>query len=275
MDSSLNAQQTTEKAKEEIKPWIRRMGRFGYMCKGLVYALVGILTFMAAIGVGGKTTGTSGVFQSVVSVPFGEAILWVISVGVFGYIIWSFIKAIKNPHHKGAITRISYAISGLIYTALAINAIQIASHSKSGGGNTNQTISAMLLGQPFGRYLIGILGAIIIGYGIKEFYEGFTEKFMSKFQLGEMEKHEKKVARNSGKIGLMARGVVLGMIGFFFIQTAWTTDPSKSKGMDGALSEIVQKPFGQWLLGIVALGFILYGIYQMARGRYQHMSFGK
>lgn len=274
MDSSLNAQASTEKAKEEIKPWIRRMGRFGYMSKGVVYALVGLLTFMAAIGIGGKMTGTKGMFQSVVSVPFGEVLLWIISIGVFGYILWSFIKAIHNPHHKGAFSRVAYGISGIIYTALAINAIQIAFHAGSSGGNTNKTISAMLLAQPFGRYMVGTLGIIIVGYGVKEFYEGATKRFMSKFQLGEMDEHEEKVARNAGRMGLMARGVVLGMIGYFFIQTAWTTDASESKGVDGALLEIAQKPFGQWLIGIVAIGFILYGVYQMARGRYQHMSFG-
>ncbi|MBA2176350.1 DUF1206 domain-containing protein [Halobacillus locisalis] len=280
MSATMQAKASSEKAKEEIKPWIRRIGRFGYMSKGVVYALVGILTFMAAIGVGGKMTGTSGMFRTVASVPFGEFLLWVIGIGVIGYIMWSFIKAIKDPHNKGKdakgiVTRIGYAVSGLIYTGLAVNAIQIAMHSGSGGGNTNQTISAMLLGQPFGRFLVGALGLIVIGYGIKEFYQGFTENFMSKFQTSEMDQHERKIARNAGKMGLMARGIVLGMIGFFFTLTAWTADPSETKGLDGALSELARQPYGSYLLGAVALGFILYGIYQMARGRYQHMSFGK
>lgn len=280
MSAATQAKATSEKAKEEIKPWIRRIGRFGYMSKGVVYALVGILTFMAAIGVGGKMTGTSGMFRTVASVPFGEFLLWVIGIGVIGYIIWSFIKAIKDPHNKGKdakgiLTRFAYGVSGLIYTGLAVNAIQIAMHSGSGGGNTNQTISAMLLGQPFGRFMVGALGLIVIGYGIKEFYLGFTENFMSKFQTPEMDQHERKIARNAGKMGLMARGIVLAMIGFFFTQTAWTADPSETKGLDGALSELAQQPYGSYLLGAVAIGFILYGIYQMARGRYQHMSFGK
>ncbi|MCA0972019.1 DUF1206 domain-containing protein [Halobacillus litoralis] len=275
MDTSLKSHNTPEKAKEEIKPWIRRTGRFGYMSKGIVYGLVGLLTLMAALGVGGKTTGTSGLFQSMARMPFGEVLLWIISVGIFGYILWSFIKAINNPHNVGTISRIAYAIAGIIYTGLAINAIQIASHAGSGGGDTNKTISAMLLAQPFGRYLVGILGIIVIGYGLKELYEGFTEKFMSKFHLSDMDPHEKKVARNSGKVGLMARGVVLGIIGYFFVQTALTADPSQAKGLDAALLKIAQQPFGQWLLAMVALGFILYGIYQIARGRYQKMNFGK
>lgn len=59
--SNSDAQQT----KEEIKPWIRRLARFGFMAKGTVYMLIGLLTFMAVIGVGGgKTTGTSGMFRA-------------------------------------------------------------------------------------------------------------------------------------------------------------------------------------------------------------------
>jgi len=144
-----------------------------------------------------------------------------------------------------------------------------------GGGNSEQTISATLLGQPFGQWIIGLLGLIIIGYGVYQLWSGYKEKFMSKFILNDMNQHEKKVARNAGKLGLIARGIVLSMVGFFFIQTAYTANPEESKGLDGALSEIAQQPFGQVLLGIVAVGLVLYGIYEMIRGRYARMNFGK
>ncbi|WP_191565992.1 DUF1206 domain-containing protein [Metabacillus idriensis] len=275
------AKQKANQAGQETKPWIRRLGRFGYMAKGTVYFLIGILAVMAALGAGGKTTGTSGMLQTVASKPFGEILLWLIGIGLIGYVIWGIIKVIKDPENKGTdakgiITRAGYAVSAIVYGAIAFKAISVAMHASSGGGGgSEKTISAKLLAQPFGQWIIGLVGIIIIGYGLYELYTGYTEKFMNKFKVSEMNQHEKKIARKSGKVGLIARGAVLSMIGYFFIQTAISANPEQSKGIDGALAELASKPFGQWLLGIVAAGLMLYGIYEVIRGRYEHMSFGK
>ncbi|MFB1082815.1 DUF1206 domain-containing protein [Jeotgalibacillus sp. JSM ZJ347] len=266
---------------EEVKPWVRRMGRFGYMSKGAVYGIVGVLALLAALGVGGgETTDTSGALQQVATLPFGEILLWIVGIGLFFYVIWELIRAILDPQHKGTdakgiATRLAYVISGVIYGGLAISAIQIAMNAGSGGGNSEQTISAMLLGQPYGRWLIGILGAGVIIYGLYNILQGYKEKFMRKFIINDMSEKEKSLARKSGKIGLIARGIVLSMVGFFFIQTAITANPEQSKGLDGALGEIASQPYGQVLLGLTAAGLVLYAIYEIIRGRYARMNFGK
>ncbi|CAH0345978.1 DUF1206 domain-containing protein [Bacillus sp. CECT 9360] len=264
----------------EVKPWVRRFGRLGYMAKGLVYGMIGVLAALAAFGPGGDMTGTSGVLQSIAEMPFGEVALWIIGICLIGYILWDFIKAIKDPENegtdaKGLIRRTGYFISGVIYTNLAFGAIKLASHTgDAGGGNSEKTISAKLMEQPFGEWLVGLVGAIIIGYGVYELYSGVKEKFMSKFKTYEMNDKERKIARLSGKLGLISRGIVLCMVGFFFIRTAYTHNPDESKGLGGALTELASQPFGQFLLAIVAVGLILYGVYQIIRGRYQHMNFG-
>ncbi|MFF2499039.1 MULTISPECIES: DUF1206 domain-containing protein [unclassified Peribacillus] len=274
------AKQKVSKANHELKPWIRRFGRFGYMAKGTVYVLLGLLAAMAAFGIGGKVTGTNGVLQSIAAVPFGEVLLWLIGIGLLGYIIWQIIKAIKDPENKGhdakgIITRAAYLVSAIIYGSLAFSAFKLALHAGHAGGGSEQTISANLLSKPFGQWIVGLVGAIIIGYGVHEILSGVKEKFMKKFKVSEMNEHETKIARNSGKIGLLSRGIVLGMIGVFFIKTAVTADPNQTKGLGGALSELAKQPYGLWLLGIVGLGLMLYGVYGIIRGRYEHFNFGR
>lgn len=278
----MNSQSTLEVRNKlrGAKPWVRRFARFGYIAKCLVYGMVGVLAALAAFGPGGDTTGTSGALQSLAAIPFGEVALWFIGIGLIGYILWDFIKAIKDPENegtdaKGLIKRTGYFISGLIYSNLAFGAIKLASNTGSAGGeNSEKTISASLMEQPFGVWLVGIIGAIIIGYGVYELYSGAKEKFMSKFKTYEMNDKERKIARLSGKIGLISRGIVLSMVGFFFIRTAYTHNPNESKGLGGALTELANQPFGKSLLAIVAAGLILYGIYQIIKGRYQQMNFG-
>lgn len=279
----MNSQSTTANAKNKMrdaKPWVRRLGRFGYMTKGIVYGMIGVLAALAAFGPGGETTGTSGALQSIAEMPFGEIALWIIGIGLVGYILWDFIKAIKDLDNvgtdaKGLIKRTGYFISGVIYANLAYVALKLASHSGSAGGdNAEKTISAKLMEQPFGIWLVGLIGVIIMGYGAYELYSGMKEKFMSEFKTYEMTDPERNVARTAGKIGLISRGIVLGMVGFFFIRTAYTNNPDESKGLGGALTELASQPFGKFLLAIVAIGLILYGVYQIILGRYQRMNFG-
>lgn len=263
----------------QAKPWIRRFGRFGHMAKGVVYAMVGLFALMAAAGTGGGTTDTSGALMTIANEPFGQVLLWLIGIGLIGYVVWELIKSINDVEHEGTDTkgiakRIGYMISAVIYGSLALTAIRLALHA-GGRGNSEKTISAKLLAQPFGQWIIGLIGLIIIVYGLIELYRGFKEKFMKYFKTREMNEKEIDLARRAGKAGLMARGIVLAMTGFFFVRTAVTADPNEAKGIDGALAELASQPYGQFLLGLTAAGLLLYGVYEMIRGRYQRMNFGR
>lgn len=279
MDVSLKSSGSKHKM-SEAKPWVRRFGRFGYMTIGIVYGMIGILAALAAFGPRGEMTGTSGVLQSISEIPFGEIALWIIGIGLFGYILWVFILAIKDPNNvgtdvQGLIKRASYFISGVIYANLSYGAIKLASHTgNAGNSESEKNVSIKLLEQPFGIWLVGIVGAIIIGCGVFELYSGVKEKFMSEFKTYEMNGMERNVARITGKIGLISRGTVISMIGFFFIRTAYTNNSEESKGFGGALTELASQPFGKFLLAMVAIGLILYGLHQIILGRYQRMNFG-
>ncbi|WP_117161222.1 DUF1206 domain-containing protein [Paraliobacillus sp. X-1268] len=280
MEIANSSNVSKEKAKEELKPWIRRLARIGYMAKGLVFVMVGILTFMAAIGVGGNTSGTQGMFRSLAGMPFGEILLWLIVIGLLLYEMWLLIKVIEDPQNKGnglkgLFSRGASLVIAIIYGGLIYSAFKIALNAGSSGGNTEKTITAKLLSQPFGQWIIVAIGVIIIGYGLLELYKGVTTKFIKRFHTENMSSHEYKIAKNAGRLGLASRGVVFGMIGFLFIKTAWTSNSDQVKGLDGVLSELSQEPYGQLMLAITAIGLFLYGVYQIARGRYQHMGLGK
>jgi hypothetical protein len=267
------------KSAHEAKPWVKGLGRLGYLAKGSVYLVIGILAFMAAIGAGGKTTGTNGALASIASKPFGEVLLWVIAVGLAGYVIWKIVEAITDPENKGhdakgILVRAGVVFSAVVYAGLSYRAAKIASNAESsGGGNNRETITAQILSQPFGQWMVGLAGAAVIGYGIYEIYKGYSEKFTDTFQRSKMKKKEYELGKKTGKAGLMARGVVFCMTGYFLTQTAITTNPDNAKGLDAALSEIAQQPFGQWMLGLVAIGLAAYGIFQILKGKNKNMAF--
>lgn len=66
-----------------------------------------------------------------------------------------------------------------------------------------------------------------------------------------------------GQVGITSRAIVLALIGTFLIQAAIEYDPHKVRGIHGALIALMQGPAGGWLLTVVAVGLMAYGIYML------------
>lgn len=268
-------------AQRETAQWIERLARFGYAAKGVVYALVGILAFQAAFNWGGRITGSKGAFQTIANQPFGNVLLFLVAIGLVGYVVWRFVQAIYDPEHneegaKAIARRLSYAASGLIYGSLAFAAFRIvfssSSSSSSGGSSGSEQQTATLLSQPFGQWLVGLVGVAAAGYGFYCIYRGIKTKFRRKLKLSEMSLTEEKWAVRIGRFGLIAKGIVSVIVGYFFVQAARSADPNQAKTTEGALQTIQQQPFGAYLMGIVALGLLAYGIHMMVQARYRRIS---
>jgi hypothetical protein len=258
-------------------PWMERLFRLGYAAKGVVYAIVGWLAASAALGSGGRTTDTRGALRSLVDRPFGRVLLGLVVIGLSGYVLWRFVQAIMDTENqgtdaKGIILRLSYAGNGSIYAGLAITAVQIIiGEVDIDNGYGSRDWTALLLAQPFGQWLVGTLGASVIGVGFYEFYQAYTAEFRQKFKLNEMSDIEKTWATHIGRFGLVAKGVVYSIIGFFLIQAAHQSNSKQVRGLEGALDSLARQPYGLWLLGIVAIGLIAYGVYYMVQARYRRI----
>jgi hypothetical protein len=273
---------THQFSQQEPAKWIERLARFGYAAKGVVYILVGVLAFQAAFNWGGRITGTKGAFFTIADQPFGKVMLFLVGVGLLGYVVWRFVQAARDPEHSdsGASAigrRLSYLISGLIYGSLAIFALRLVFGSPTGGGtagggDTSTQGTATLLAQPFGQWLVGLVGVAIIAYGFYCFYKAYSTKFRRHLKLAEMSAREEKWSTRVARFGLTARGVVLVIIGYFFIQAARASAPGEVRTTEGALQAIQQQPFGAWLMGLVALGLIAYGIHMEFQARYRRIS---
>ncbi len=257
--------------------WVERLARLGYAAKGVVYGIVGLLAAQAAFGAGGKTTDTRGALQEIVAQPFGKFLLAVVALGLVGYVLWRFVQAIKDPENKGTdskgiLQRIGYGISGVIYAGLAISAVRIILGAAGGNSNSTQDWTARLLSQPFGQWLVGTVGAFIIGLGFYQFYKAFTAKFRKELNLTQLSDTEHKWVLGISGFGLAARGIVFCVIGFFLIQAARQSDASEARGLGEALQALAQQPYGPWVLGIVALGLVAYGIYMVIQARYRRIN---
>lgn len=259
-------------------PWFERLARFGYAAKGIVYFIVGLLAAQAAFGTGGRTTDTSGALSAIVTQPFGKFLLAIVTIGLIGYSLWRLVQALLDPEHAGQETdakqiaqRLGYAFSGFAYIGLAFTAVKLILGQGGSNGDTTQDWTARFLSQPFGQWIVGLGGLIVIGIGASMLYQAYKAKFRRELKLREMSHTEQTWAERLGRFGISARGIVFALIGIFLIQAALQSDASRARGLGGALAALAQQPFGPWLLGLVALGLIAYSIYSVVEARYRQI----
>ena len=261
-----------------VDGWIDRTARIGYATKGIVYVVIGVLAVRAAFNVGGSTEGARGAILEIGSQPFGRILLALTAAGLFGYSLWRFIAAGVDPDRdgsdaKGIAKRLGYAVSGGVYLGLSIWAARIALGGGSGnGGGSEDAWTAKIMAQPFGVWLVALVGAVIVAVGLHHFYRAYSARFMRRYDHGAMNQRQRLWARRLGRFGLSARGVTFVIIGGFLIQAARQSDPSETGGLPEALRTLEQQAYGPWLLGIVAVGFVAYGAYCISRARFSTFS---
>lgn len=267
---------------EKAIRWIRWLARFGYAAKGLVYVTIGFLAIQVALGTGGKTTGPSGALESLANRPFHHLILGITALGLLNYAAWRFVQAVLDPQNEGTslhglIKRGAYAISGAIYGTLGMEAADLVldvfeRDEREDGDEQAEEGVAWLMTQPLGIWLVALVGMVIIATGFYQFYRAYAIKFRSELELSEMSQIEKSWTIRAGRFGFAARGVVYSLIGGFIVVSAWQANPEQAAGIGESLQALLQQPFGPWLLGIVAIGLIVYGIYAFLLVRY-HRTF--
>jgi hypothetical protein len=242
----------------------------GFIARGVVYALMGLLALGLALGVGGKTTSQQGALRTIGQQPLGEVMLIAIAAGLAGYSIWRLTRAVVG--HGQVVedepgNRIAGLVSGIGYGGLAVIAISIVAGS-SGSQGTSQTTGGVL-GWTGGTLIVGLAGAIVIGVGIGQIYHGISAKFLEQLKTDQMDERAKRVMRWLGTFGFAARGVVFALVGFFLVKAAVEFDPQTAVSVDGALSKLANASYGPVLLGVVAAGLVGFGLYSVAEARYE------
>jgi hypothetical protein len=246
--------------------------RFGYVVRGTLYLLVGVLATMVALGKGGAVTTPRGAIETIGTLPFGKVLLILIAAGLAAYGLWGFVRAFLDPlgrgtELKGLAQRFAYFMSGCTYIALVPFTVHLVMNTAQAEGG--DTMTSWLLAAPGGRWLTGIIGLIwIVGVGGGQLWEAWFATFKKDFEHWHMSHDQLKWATVAGRIGLASRAVVFAIFGLFLVIAAKNRDSNEAKGLDGALQTLAAQPEGTLLLGVVAVGLICFGLYSYCCARW-------
>jgi hypothetical protein len=256
-------------------PWVERLGRAGLVAKAVLYAVIGILAIQVARGGREESPDKGGALRTIAEQPYGKALLVLLALGLAAYALWRLAQAILDRDAEGegpkglAKRAVSLAKAGW-YGVLCGLTVSVLVGNGSGDGNEQQT-TAGVFDRPGGRYLVYAAGIAFVAAAAFNGYRAVTCKFNKKLKTGQMGEAEEAAATGVGIAGHLARMVVFGLIGAFLVRAAWEFDAKQARGLDGALLELSQRTYGDFLLGAVAAGLLAYAAYCLVEARYRRI----
>jgi hypothetical protein len=246
--------------------------RTGFAVSGLLHLLIGGIALGVAFGSGGEAD-QGGALSGLASSPGGGFVLWVVAIGLFALGLFQLLEAflVRGTDKHAWADRAKEGGKAIAYLAIGFSAASVALGSGSGSESSGQTqgLTATLLSTPGGVFLVVLLGLGVLAIGVYFIVKGVKKKFLQ--DISDPDGKTGRSITTLGRIGYIAKGVAISVVGILFCAAAITSDPSEATGLDGALKTLVELPLGPVILTVVALGLMAYGVYCFARAKYARL----
>ena len=274
--ATASVRHTTAASLSREHPGLVRLGQAGWLAKGVVYVLAGVLAAVLlarALNVAtGATAATgseaeaspTGAINQIATFAGGRALLVAMGIGLLLYAVWRLLTAVLpgGTDAEALATRAGYLVSAVLYGTFGVSALRLASNPSrtEDGDQKARDITARTFGYPLGRWAVGLAGLITVGAGIYRIVKGYRGDVTDEVDLAGMSPARTRLTRRLAMAGEIGRGVAVGLIGVFITRAAVQFDPAEATGLDGALNRLAEVQWGRVVIGVIALGFVLYGI---------------
>lgn len=251
--------------------WMEWAARAGLVAYALIYLVVGWLAIQLAFGDHQGSPSSKGALRELAQQPVGSVLVWVVTIGMFLLVLWKGIDALvghreEQDASKRTRKRLSSGLKAVLYAAVGVSGISVATHSS--GGSSQQTWTAKVMDWPGGQVLVGAAGLAIIGYGAYQIWMAWSEKFTKKLDAEGRSGDTGRAFLAFGKAGYTAKGAAIVLVGGLFCYGALTHNAKNTGGLDEALLVVLKQPFGPVLLCVTGIGLACYGLFTFARARH-------
>lgn len=266
-----NVKYTASKAADS-KP-LEYVARAGFVGYGIIHLLFAWIAIQVAFRGSSKESDQSGALQSLAGNGYGKALLVLIAIGMVGMAIWQGFEAAigeSGPRNRTAIAeRVLSGVRAILYLWLAWYAVKVIRGANASMAQSQENTSAGIMSHDGGRWLVGLVGLVVLGVGVGIFVYGWRKKFVKHLNTQLMAPSVRKSTIRLGMAGYMAKGVAYAIAGILVVAAAVTFDPDKARGLDAALKTLAGHPWGVWLLAAIGVGIAAFGIYCFAQAKYR------
>lgn len=248
--------------------------RCGLFTRGVLYILIGILAVRVAFGGGGEEADRHGALQELSDKPFGGVLVWAVGIGLVCMALWRLSEAVfgaAGPDGGKALKRLASAARCVFYGAVAFSVLTFSAGGGRSGDQQSRDATAKALGLPAGQWLVGAAGLGIGIAGVVIAVQAARCTFRKHLAMGTASARWRKAVDFLGVTGGLARGTVGAAAGGFLMYAALRYDPAQAKGLDDTLRSFAHTAVGPWLLVVIAVGLVLFGLFSWAMARWREV----
>jgi len=248
------------------------LARAGLTSYGAIHILIGWLALLMAWGAAAESSDFSGALGTVAQQPLGKVVLWSVALGLLALALWQVSESIWGYRKREGARRKQVAgwARAVVYAVLGVSAARVALGSGMSSSEQQQEATSGVLSLPAGRVMVVGAGVLIVGVGVTHVVKGVKKSFLEEIVTSSMSTLARLGVTGLGQIGYIAKGVSVAAVGGLLTYATVTFDPQR-QGLDGALQTLLAQPLGRFLLTVLALGFVAFGLFAMLQARYRKM----
>ncbi len=247
---------------------------FGCFATAIIYIAIGVIALLSFFRIvhGGADEGSLVALMD--QYPAGKGIIGILLSGTISYIFWRIYEAIKDPYEygndlKGLSIRTGIALSTFADALIVYTIIKVLSHTghiqQNGEPVEERAFVDTLLQIPHGQIIIILIGSIIVITAIVQLLYGITNGYRERMDAEIFSKGIRKLIPPFAWTGFISRGVILGIIGLFYIRSGILNNAKYVVNTDKAF-DFIGDEISHTCFILVALGTIFYGVFTLALG---------
>lgn len=266
-----------QRSRLDLPKLIEIASRFGYAARGLVYLGIGTIVLLAATDRTPRAQGATGVLRAWADWPLGQVLIGAVGCGLAAFAGWRVLQSVFDADHHGTSpkawgVRLGQAVSGLVYGGLALSAFELLDVFEDVGeadeGQGAQQAASAVLAYPHGDTLVLAAGLMVLGVGVGNLVQGLAQDFAKRLACGP---DLCRVVVPLAKIGYAARGLATLPLGVFLTKAGLDARAAEARSWGDALQAVERQPFGSWVLGVVAVGLIAFGLFGLVEARFRRI----
>lgn len=261
------------KKTKKKRTFIHYLPVYGCIATGIIYAAIGVIAILSFLKIRQGGADESSMLAILDEYVIGKIFICLILLGTLCYIIWRFYETIKDPYGygkgmKGLTRRTGIALSTIADILIVYAAIRVLlgiSHIQPDGQPQEEREMVRNMLQNHGKWLIISIGSVYLATAVIQLLYGITRGYRERVDI----EHFSFLIRNTihvlAWVGYFARGIILGIIGFFFVKAGVAENPGYIVNTDKAF-DFIGDHVGHVYFILVAIGTICYGLFMFAQG---------
>ena len=265
-----------------------KFGRVGWVAKGVVYALVGVLSLL----VGANASGADGDGDAASGGQEASQIGAITRVAESTYGVVPALRGRRRARHLFALAAGERLAArrqrreGLVDARRLPRECRdvpaprlVRSHAGSPtAGSSGESEDARierftrdLMNDDLGRAAVFAIGAVLLVLAAVFLWQAVSAQFESQLLPGSVGPASHQTLVLLGRIGWVGRSGMMALIGFFLVRAAVTFDASEAEGLDGSLRKAASSTIGLVLVVVVGAGLLVFGAFCILSAPKQRM----